>query len=213
MNNAIVSLGSGPTLSSADAPIRDAGAQPPIARPLPVMPESAASVPSDPEVTLCEALVDSRQRWRELVTLAADFAFETDAWGRFVLVAPDPALGWSAATLMGQPAELLLADAGGTSGVNPFRPTASIRRRRAWLRRPDGSSICLSFAVTPLLDAEGRIVGARGLGQDVTEQDGYDAQVAASLRRGELLDHIARRTRRVGDGAGRRGLRGHRHAR
>ena len=189
MNNVIVSFGPGPALSSADAPHSDA---PHADAPAPAPTAEAAPTSA---AALCEALVDSRQRWRELVTLAADFAFETDAWGRFVLVAPDPALGWSAATLIGQPAELLLADAGGTSGVNPFRPSATIRRRRAWLRRPDGSSVCLAFAATPLLDAEGRIVGARGLGQDITAQDGHDAQVAAALRRGELLDHILWRMR------------------
>ncbi|MCW3474833.1 sensor domain-containing diguanylate cyclase [Limobrevibacterium gyesilva] len=148
-----------------------------------------------PEAALREALLDSRQRWRDLVTMAADFAFETDAQGRLVFIAPDPALGWGAAALLGQPADLLLADAGGASGFNPFRPTAPVRRRRGWLRRPDGGHVCLTFAAAPLLDSEGRIVGARGIGQDVTEQNGYDTQVAAALRRGELLDHILWRMR------------------
>jgi diguanylate cyclase (GGDEF)-like protein len=139
---------------------------------------------------LQSALLDSRNRWRELVTLTADLAFETDHWGRFVFVSPDPALGWPAATLLGQPAELLLATTDGTIGFNPFRPTGPVRRRRAWLKRPDGRGVCLSFAAAPLVDAEGRIIGSRGVGQDTTEQDGYDAAVAAALRRGEVLDHI-----------------------
>jgi len=134
------------------------------------------------------ALLDSRQRWRDLVTLTADFAFETDAWGRFVFVTPDPALGWSVSMLLGQPAELLLTDI--TGGFNPFRPTAPLRRRRAWLKRPDGTIACVVFAAAPILDAEGRIVGARGLGVDLTEQEGRDALVAASLRRGEVLEHV-----------------------
>jgi len=156
---------------------------------------TAATTASDP---LRGALLDSRQRWRELVTLAADLAFETDDSGRFTFVIPDPALGWTAATLLGQPAELLLADGGtgggagsGTgSGFNPFRASAPLRRRNAWLKRADGGTACLSFAVTPLHDPQGRIIGARGFGTDVTEQDGHEAQVAASLRRGEVLDHI-----------------------
>jgi len=139
---------------------------------------------------LHDALFDSRQRWRDLVTMAADFVFETDSWGRLVLLAPDPALGWQVSTLLGQPAELLLADADGTTGFNPFRITAPIRRRRAWLRRPDGTSVCVAIAASPLFDSEGQLTGVRGLGQDVTEQDGYDARVAGALRRGELLDHI-----------------------
>ncbi len=144
---------------------------------------------------LCGALLDSRNRWRDLVTMAADFAFETDSWGRFVFISPDPALGWPAATLLGQPGELLLADAGGTTGFNPFRPTGQVRRRRAWLKRPDGSSTCLAFAATPVTDAQGHIIGARGIGQDTTDQDGHDTAMAAALRRGEVLDHILWRMR------------------
>jgi len=53
------------------------------------------------------ALIDSRQRWRELVHLAADFAFETDEWGRFTLISPDPALDWAANALIGQPSTTL----------------------------------------------------------------------------------------------------------
>lgn len=138
--------------------------------------------------TLRGVLLDSRQRWRDMVTMTADLAFETDEWGRFAFVSPDPALGWSANMLLGQPAELLLADP--DSGFNPFRPTAPLRRRRAWLKRPDGSIACVVFAAAPMLDEQGRITGARGLGVDLTEQEGRDAQVAAALRRGEVLDHI-----------------------
>ena len=39
------------------------------------------------------ALLDSRQRWHDLVCLAVDFAFETDEAGRFIFITPDPALG------------------------------------------------------------------------------------------------------------------------
>lgn len=144
---------------------------------------------------LRDALLDSRQRWRDLVTLAADIAFETDASGRLLFVAPDPALGWPAATLLGQTAELLLADPA-SGGFNPFRPEAPARRRRAWLRRPDGTTVCMAFAVMPLVDEHGQIAGARGVGQDVTDQDLREAEAAASLRRGEVLDHILWRMRK-----------------
>jgi diguanylate cyclase (GGDEF)-like protein len=139
---------------------------------------------------LRDALLDSRQRWRDLVIQAADFAFETDEWGRFVFVVPDPALGWSASMLVGQPAELLLADGAERTSFNPFRVGVAVRRRLAWLKRGDGGVASVTFAAAPLLDSQGRVVGARGLGVDVTEYDGHEAQVAAALRRGEVLDHI-----------------------
>lgn len=160
--------------------------------------QAAGAIPGCAEASdgpLCSALVESRSRWRELVGLAADLAFETDSWGRFVFVSPDPALGWPAATLLGQPAELLLARVEGAPGFNPFRPLAAVRGRRAWLRQPDAGTVCLSFAAAPLLDSEGRIIGARGIGQETTQQDGHDAAVAGALRRGEVLDHILWRMR------------------
>ncbi len=156
--------------------------------------DAAASVATaeagEVDRALRDALLDSRQRWRDLVSMAADIVYETDIWGRLVFVAPEQVLGWNAATLLGQPAELLLADAGGGHGFNPFRVTTPIRRRRAWLRRPDGTSVCVAIAAAPLTDAQGVIIGSRGLGQDVTEQDSFDARVAGALRRCELLDHI-----------------------
>jgi diguanylate cyclase (GGDEF)-like protein len=146
------------------------------------------AAPSD--VSLRHALLDSRQRWRDLVLTAADLAYETDAWGRFVFVMPDPALGWSVATLIDQPAELLLAGGTGANGFNPFRVTMPVRRRRAWLQQADGRPLLLAISAAPLTDAEGRIVGTRGMGVDWSEYDDGSARLAASLRRGEVLDHI-----------------------
>ena len=136
------------------------------------------------------ALLESRQRWREFVTLSADFVFETDAQGRFVFLAPDPAIGWSANLLVGQPAALLLADAAGQTGFDPFRPTARTRGRRAWLRRPDGTPVCLTFSAAPIFNDQGQIIGARGVGQDITEQDLHEARMAATLRRSKVVEHI-----------------------
>lgn len=141
------------------------------------------------------ALLESRQRWRDLVTMAADLVFETDELGRFVFVSPEHVLGWPATVLIGQPAELLLADTGGSTGFDPFRPAAALRWRRAWLKRADGGVACVTFSCAPLLDAAGRIVGARGIGLDVTDRNDHDTQIAAALRRGEVVDHILWRMR------------------
>ena len=152
---------------------------------------AAVARPAAPtDTNLRFALLDSRQRWRDLVLTAADLVYETDAWGRFVFIMPDPALGWSVATLIDQPAELLLAGGIGANGFDPFRVTTPVRRRRAWLQRSDGSPLLLAISAAPLIDAEGHVVGTRGMGIDWSEFDDDAARVAASLRRGEVLDHI-----------------------
>src|ERR1700748_3333526 len=64
------------------------------------------------------ALLESRRRWRHLVSLATDLASEADKDGRIVFVLPDRALGWPPSALTGQPADLLLADDGANDGFN-----------------------------------------------------------------------------------------------
>ncbi len=145
-----------------------------------------------PAEVLRGALIDSRQRWRELIDLVADFAFETDEWGRFTLIAPDPALAWSAGKLIGQSASGFLAE-GGETVFDPFHVSARVRHRPAWLKRGDGGIACLSFCAAPIQDATGRITGARGVGIDTTEMDEQIAQATAALRRSEVVEHIMRR--------------------
>ena len=48
-----------------------------------------------------QALFESRQRYRDLVVISSDFAWETDANGVFVFVSPHGAMGYSAEDLVG----------------------------------------------------------------------------------------------------------------
>ena len=141
------------------------------------------------EHPLRHALLESRQRWRDLVTMAADVAFETDAEGCFTFLAPGGALGYEADALAGTPAAALLLDPE-VLGMDPFRPSQILRRVRAWVRRADGEAACLLLTSAPLLDGAGHLAGARGVALDVTEQERREEMVAASLRRGDVLDHI-----------------------
>lgn len=149
--------------------------------------EPASGTPVAPP--LHSPLIESRQRWQHLVNLAADLAFETDAKGRFVFIAPEQVLGWSAGALIGQPSELLLG-ANDSGGFNSFRSTMAIRGQRVWIKQYVGGTACVAFAVAPLFDPEGRMIGSRGIGIDVTESDTQAAKTAGSLRRGEVLDYI-----------------------
>ena len=141
----------------------------------------------DPGHTLHAALLDSRQRWRAFGALATDLAFETDGDGRLVFIAPDGVLGWPGASLLGQPVTALLAEQG-QSMVDPFRTTTPVRGRRTWLAAADGAARCFDVSLEPL--DNGPPCGVRGIGVDVTARERADAQAAAALRRGGILDHI-----------------------
>jgi len=141
------------------------------------------------ESPLRHVLLESRQRWRGLVTMAADLAFETDAEGRFTFLAPNAVLGFDAGTLVGTGAAALLLDPDAL-GIDPFRSPQVLRRVHVWVRRADGEPACLLLTCAPFLDDAGRSAGVRGVALDVTEQQRREEAVAASLRRGEVLDHI-----------------------
>jgi diguanylate cyclase (GGDEF)-like protein/PAS domain S-box-containing protein len=156
-------------------------------------PPVTVSPPDPPHDSVRDSLMESRQRWQNLVRLAADLAFETDSEGRFVFMMPDTVLGWPASTLIGKPAEFLVGDDGTSATFNPFRPVVETRRHRAWLRCADGRLAMVTVSATPLHDAAGRVTGARGIGVDMTDNDAQISQIAGRLRRGQLLHHIISR--------------------
>lgn len=142
--------------------------------------------------TLRQALIESRQRWRQFGAIAADLLFETDIAGRLVFLAPERVLGWSAADLLGNASNGLLLDPG---APNLFAATAPHRRRPSWLRTRSGAAACIAVTVVPMLDEHGVFRGTRGIGVDITEQEKASAAAAAAQRRAEVLDHIMGRMR------------------
>jgi diguanylate cyclase (GGDEF)-like protein/PAS domain S-box-containing protein len=138
---------------------------------------------------LRSALLESRQRWQDLVAISADLAFETDSDGRFVFVSPDQVMGWAAQDLLGRPSALLLTEAG-AQGFNPFAAERPLRNRRVWLRGAASALRWMSFSVAPLYDAAGAFAGVRGVARDVTELDRTESGMARALRRAELVDRM-----------------------
>src|ERR1700722_10845451 len=166
----------------------------------------ALEVPSPPSAygapfqgILRDALIEGRHRWQHFVGLAADLAFETDAAGCFVFMMPEAVLGWPSGSLIGEPSDRLVADDDAGTLFNPFRPTMEVRRRRAWIRCCDGGLALMTISTVPLRDEQGVIVGARGVGIDMTDDDTLTAQIAGRLRRAELLGHILARVGQEAD--------------
>jgi len=121
------------------------------------------------ERSLRAALIESRQRFKELVEATCDFAWETDAECRFVFISGPAVLGYPKEDLLGNRAVELHADTA-EDDASPFVARAPVREIEIWLRRQDGEAISLLVTALPLLDAGGAWCGARGLCRDITDR-------------------------------------------
>lgn len=152
---------------------------------------------------LRDALVESRQRFRDLVELAGDFVWETGPDGRFAYVSPKGALGHVADALIGQPAWSVLG--GGTEPLrSPFQTRASLNGVEHWMRRADGSLAAVLVWAHALSEADGGWAGARGLCRDITETREREADLARAQTRERLTAHLVQAMRDASDP--RRGL-------
>ncbi len=137
---------------------------------------------------LRNALVESRQRYKDLVECSADFVWETDGRGRFAFVSPKGALGFAAADLVDHdPREFLTPGmAQDPERLLPFLSDHPTGDELVWMTSAAGRPTCLKVSSVPLKGADGAWGGARGVCQDIT-----------AARAKELLLEIAQRRERA----------------
>jgi diguanylate cyclase (GGDEF)-like protein/PAS domain S-box-containing protein len=136
------------------------------------------------------ALIESRARYKALVELSSDFAWETGPDGAFVFVSPKGALGYDAAELVGRQPDDFAAAPRDPAEASPFAARARIADAVVWWRRAGGGEACLAVSAAPLEDANGRWRGARGVCRDITGSLARDDALAAAGRREGMLAHI-----------------------
>jgi len=146
------------------------------------------------ERRLRQALTESRQRYKDLVDISADFAWETGPDGRFVFVSPAGAIGYQADELVGlHPEELVLADF--ADQPLPFDTRIPITRTEVWLRGANGSPACLVSSAVPLTGPNGEWLGARGACRNITEARLRGMELAQVRLREKYLGYIVTSTR------------------
>lgn len=151
----------------------------------------ASESPHPPEDgKLMDALLASRRRWKSLTQLVADFIFETDSEGCFTFFEAGPALGWNEQDLIGEAGARLLPFVTSTPTPDPFQTHSVIRSRRCWIKRADGSFGCMLIYATPLLSPTGQHTGVRGLGIDVSDEVGSNADLAVARLHSEIVRRI-----------------------
>ena len=138
---------------------------------------------------LRETLTESRQRYKDLVEVSSDFAWETDREGRFVFVSPAGALGWAAGQLVGNlPRDVLAVD---DDLPSPFEALRPVERLELWMRAADGAAACMEVSAKPLFGLQGEWCGARGVCRDLTEQVTRAAELARIRNRENAINRVA----------------------
>jgi diguanylate cyclase (GGDEF)-like protein len=149
------------------------------------------------ERALRGALIDSRQRFKELIDAAADFTWEVDAAGKFSFVSGPLALGHVPGDLIGRaPQEFALAE-GADLVFNGSGPHGGAE---LWMRDATGRPLCLLVQGQPLTPG-GPFRGARGLARDITAQKARETELAEARHRERLVVHLLRSLRRAIDPA------------
>ncbi len=147
------------------------------------------------ERNLRSALVESRQRYKDLVEISSDFAWEVGQDRRFVFVSPKGALGYSADDLVGRLPSDFVVTADASHGAIAFAATLPIEDAEVWMTQADGSQACLLASATPIHGGQGEWKGARGVCRDVTQERLRDAALIRANNRERLLSYIVRTIR------------------
>jgi diguanylate cyclase (GGDEF)-like protein/PAS domain S-box-containing protein len=144
------------------------------------------------ERNLRTALVESRQRYKDLVEVSSDFSWETDADGNFIFVSPKGALGYKAEDLINKKAENFVRSPEEFSPL-PFISTRSLDNVEIWMNNKDGSTACVVLSCVPLIggeDGDEQWKGTRGVCRNVTEERENESALAQARRRDQHLNFI-----------------------
>ena len=141
------------------------------------------------ERNLRSALVESRQRYKDLVEVSSDFAWEVGSERLFTFVSLEGALGYEADELVGaQPGDFVI-DAEDYSPL-PFVSDRPLDKVELWMLRKDGSTACMILSCVPLIAKDGEWRGARGVARDVTRDREREAALTRARNREQLLNYI-----------------------
>lgn len=147
------------------------------------------------EHNLRAALMDSRQRFKDLVEISSDFAWEVGPDGRFIFVSQRGAVGYEPDELIKKHSEDIVLKRDKKRSLNPFLSKTKLEREEVWVIRPDGEPACLLISCLPLFDDKNNWVGARGVCRDITDERERDAALARAYHRDQLLAYIVKTIR------------------
>ena len=142
------------------------------------------------EVNMRLALVDSRQRFKDLVEISSDFAWETDSDGVSVFVSPSGALEYPAQTIVGMKARDLLYQPSVQAGDVIFETQAVVDKTELWLKNAEGIAACVLASAIPISAKNGQRTGARGVCRDITADRLRENDLARLKVREQVITYV-----------------------
>ncbi|RJR32523.1 MAG: PAS domain-containing sensor histidine kinase [Desulfobacteraceae bacterium] len=128
------------------------------------------------------ALQESEERFRSVAESTSDWIWEVDADCRFTFVAPriEKMLGYRTDEVLGKtPFDFMPPEEAERVGAK-YREIAASKKPFSFLENvnlhKDGSRVVLETSGVPILDAEGKFLGYRGVDHDVTQKRVLEAQ-------------------------------------
>lgn len=146
------------------------------------------------ERNLRPALIESRQRYKDLVDISSDFAWEVGPDGTFVFVSAQNALGYVVDELIGRKPHEFVVDAGAYRPL-PFVSDQPLEGVDLWMRRPDDSLACVAVSSRPIYGDDGAWLGARGVCRDITREREREAALMRARHREQILHYVVRAIR------------------
>ena len=140
--------------------------------------------------SLTDALVESRELYRDLLLCSGDFAWETNQAGLFSYISIKTALGFESDQLLGQSSLVLFGAASDSIEPDPFVTDKPLDDTEVWVRAADGTQQCLSIKAVPLFNAQGEWTGARGVCRNVTAEYGRRLTLDKMTERERLIESV-----------------------
>jgi len=144
------------------------------------------------EKNLRSALVESRQRYKDLVEISSDFCWETSPDGIFQFVSPKGALGYTADELVNATAASFIVNPEDFTPV-PFESRRGLDEVEIWFKHKDGSDACMMLSCVPLYaekDGLENWSGMRGVCRDVTSERANETALNRARHREQILGYI-----------------------
>lgn len=121
------------------------------------------------EYAMRNALIESRELYRDLSRCSSDFSWQTDENGAFTFVSPKGALGYSAQALNGRRSQDMLGQLRDGSDIDPFVTRTPIENFEIIVKDANGDRRYCRVDALPVYDKSNHWRGARGVSTDITE--------------------------------------------